>query len=102
MATQAQNPREELAKIEAERLAAQAKAKQVEEEYERKASELKAKLREEDLADVREKCRLHGFTATDLRGYLKTKGGARKAAATKSPAAKAPAKKRAARKTSKK
>jgi hypothetical protein len=40
-------------------------------------------LREADLKDVREKCQLHGFTATDLRSALKSKG-LRKTAVRKS------------------
>jgi len=74
MATDTQDPRELLAKMEAELRAAQEKAKKAEQDFDEKSKELKAKLRAEDLADVKAKCELHGFTATDLRGALKTKG----------------------------
>lgn len=40
---------------------------------------LREQTREADLATVKQLCALHGFTATDLRGSLKTKG------ATKTP-----------------
>ena len=88
MATDTQDPRELLAKMEAERNAAQEKARKAEEEFEAKSKALLEKLRDADLADVIAKCKLHGFTATDLRGALKTKGGGRKTAARKSTARK--------------
>jgi len=88
MATDTQNPREQLAKLDAELKAAQDKAKKAQEEFDAKSKEILAKLREDDLADVIAKCKLHGFTATDLRGALKTKGGGRKTAARKSTARK--------------
>ena len=88
MATDTQNPREQLAKLDAELKAAQDKAKKAQEEFDAKSKEILAKLREDDLADVFAKCKLHGFTATDLRGALKTKGGGRKTAARKSTARK--------------
>jgi hypothetical protein len=84
MATEQLDARQQLAKMEAEVKAAQDKAKKAEEDFEAKSKELKAKLRDDDLADVIAKCKLHGFTATDLRGALKTKGGGRKTAARKS------------------
>ena len=57
--------------------------------------------KEEDLKTVRELCKQHGFTATQLRGCLATKGkkkatgdtAAKKPAAKKAPAKKAAAKK---------
>lgn len=52
--------------------------------------------KEEDLKTVRELCKQHGFTATNLRGCLATKGKKKTAAegAAKKPTAKkAPAKK---------
>lgn len=88
MATDTQDPREQLAKLDAELKAAQDKAKKAQEEFDAKSKEILAKLREDDLADVIAKCKLHGFTATDLRGALKTKGGGRKTAARKSTARK--------------
>lgn len=88
MATEQLDARQQLAKMEAELKAAQEKAQKAEEEFEAKSKELKAKLRADDLADVKAKCELHGFTATDLRGSLKTKGAKkstpRKSAARKS------------------
>ena len=42
--------------------------------------ELNAKLRDDDLATVKELCKLHGFTATELRGALKGKGAPKKVA----------------------
>lgn len=71
MATYIQDPRELLAKMEAEEQAALAAAKRLQEENASKRKVLLEKLREEDLADVREKCKMHGFTATDLKGFLK-------------------------------
>ena len=88
MATETLDPRELLAKMEAEEKAANDKAKKIAEDNAAKKKELLDKLREADLADVRAKCELHGFTATDLRGALKTKGGGRKTAARKSTARK--------------
>jgi hypothetical protein len=57
--------------------------------------------KEEDLKTVRELCKQHGFTATQLRGCLAGKGkrkatgdtAAKKPAAKKTPAKKAAAKK---------
>ncbi len=83
-----EDPREQLAKMEAEEKAAREKADTLAEENAKKKHELLARLREDDLADVKYKCELHGFTATDLRGSLKIKGGGRKTAARKSPARK--------------
>lgn len=75
MANEQLDARALLAKMEAERKAAQDNAKRAEEEYEAKSKALLAKLREQDLADVIAKCKMHGFTASDLRGALKTRGG---------------------------
>lgn len=80
--------RELLARMEAEEKAAQEKLDAIKAENAKKVEEIKAKLRADDLADVIAKCKLHGFTATDLRGALKTKGAGRKTAARKSPARK--------------
>jgi hypothetical protein len=88
MATDNQDPRDLLAKMEAEEKAAREKAEKLAAENAKKKEELLAKLRADDLADVIAKCKLHGFTATDLRGALKTKGGGRKTAARKSTARK--------------
>ena len=87
MATEQLDARTLLAQMEAERTAAQEKAKKAEEDYEAKSKELLAKWRDDDLADVVAKCKLHGFTATDLRGALKTKS-TRKATPRKSTARK--------------
>lgn len=97
MATDTQDPRELLAKMEAEVKAAQDKAKKAEEDYEEKSKELKAKLREADLADVIAKCELHGFTLTDVKKGLRTKG-AKKATPRKSTARKSTARKSTPRK----
>ena len=40
---------------------------------------LRKETREADLATVKQLCSLHGFTATDLRGSLKTKGATKTA-----------------------
>ena len=82
-APEKEDPRALLAKMEAEHNAAQEKAKKAEEEYETKSKELLSKLRADDLADVIAKCQMHGFTLTDVKKGLKTKG-ARKATPRKS------------------
>ena len=74
MATDSQDPRELLAKMEAEEQAAREKAEKLAAENAKKKQELLSKMRDADLADGIAKCKLHGFTATDLRGALKTKG----------------------------
>jgi hypothetical protein len=66
-----------LAKMEQEELAAKEKAERIVKENEKAKAELLSKLREEDLADVRAKCVLHGFTATDLKGAIKMRGRGR-------------------------
>ena len=81
------DPRAALAKMEAEETAARAAADKLAADNEKKRKELLDSLREADLADVIEKCKLHGFTATDLRTALKKKG-ARKATPRKSTARK--------------
>ncbi len=68
------DPRQQLAKMEAEIAAARKKAEEVEAANTAKRDELLKQLRDADLADVIAKCKMHGFTATDLRGALKTKG----------------------------
>lgn len=97
MATEQIDARQQLAKMEAELKAAQEKAKKAEEDFEVKSKEIKAKLREEDLKDVKAKCELHEFTATDLRGYLKVKW-AKKSTPRKSTARKTAARKSTPRK----
>ena len=86
--TDATNARDLIAKMEAELQAARDKAEKLEADHAEKKQELLKQLRDADLADVIAKCKLHGFSATDLRGALKVKGGGRKPAARKSPAAK--------------
>lgn len=51
-----------------------------------------------DLEVVRALCKRHGFTATQLRGYLRSKGKTKAGSAARKPAAKKPA----AKKTTKK
>jgi hypothetical protein len=97
MATEKLDPRAALAKMEAEETAARAAADKLAEENAAKRKELLESLREDDLKDVRKKCELHGFTATDLRGALKTKG-AKKATPRKSTARKTTARKTSTRK----
>lgn len=79
-----QDPRELLAKMEAEEQAARKKADELEQQNKERKEALLKKLREEDLADVIAKCKMHGFTATDLRGALKTKGVSAKSTPRKS------------------
>jgi len=57
------------------------------------AEKLLAETKDTDLATVRRLCKQHGFTATNLRGYLAVKGKKTTAAKTaKKPAAKKTAK----------
>jgi len=91
------DPRAALAKMEAEEKAVREAADKLTEENDKKRKELLNSLREADLADVLEKVKLHGFTATDLRGALKTKG-AKKATPRKSTARKTTARKTSTRK----
>ena len=81
---QSQDANDLLAKMEAEEEAARLKAEQLIEQNKAKKEELLKKLREDDLADVIAKCKRHGFTATDLRGALKTKGVSAKSTTRKS------------------
>lgn len=97
MATEKIDPRAALAKMEAEETAAREAAEKLATENEKKRKELLESLREADLADVLEKVKLHGFTATDLRGALKTKG-AKKSTPRKSTARKTAARKSTPRK----
>lgn len=97
MATEKIDPRAELAKMEAEEAAANEAAAKLTEKNEVKRKELKDSMRAADLADVREKCKLHSFTASDLRTFLKVKGAAKKATPRKSTTRKAAAKKRTAK-----
>ena len=82
--TQPQDPRALLAKMEAEEAAAREKAEQLEEKNKEIRKALLEKVRDEDLKIVRDKCALHGFTPTDLRGVLKTKGVSAKSTTRKS------------------
>ena len=72
------------------------------EKQEQTLAEEKKKLLEaskaEDLETVKKLCKLHGFTATQLRGCLATKGSKKKSATAVKPAAKKPAAKKAAKK----
>jgi hypothetical protein len=52
----------------------------------------------DDLETVKKLCKLHGFTATQLRGSLATKGGKKKSTAATKPAAKKPAAKKSTKK----
>jgi len=97
MATEKLDPRAALAKMEAEEKAVREAADKLTEENDKKRKELLNSLREADLADVLEKVKLHGFTATDLRGALKTKG-AKKATPRKSSPRKTTARKTSTRK----
>jgi hypothetical protein len=72
-----------LARMEAEETAAKEKADTLATANAKKREELLAQLHADDLADVIAKCKMHGFSATDLRGALKVKG-ARKATPRKS------------------
>lgn len=84
MSDQQQDPREILAKMAAEEEAAVKKAEQLAEQNKAKREAILKQLREDDLKIVKEKCQLHGFTATDLRGALKTKGASTKSTPRKS------------------
>lgn len=97
MTTEKLDPRAALAKMEAEETAANEAASTLAEVNAAKRKELLESLRAADLADVKEKCKLHGFSVSDLRGVLKTKGAGRKPAAPrKSTARKSVGKKRTA------
>ncbi|MBP8148457.1 hypothetical protein [Limnohabitans parvus] len=92
MSAEKLDPRAALAKMEADEKLARDAAENLKVENQKKRKELLASLKEADLADVREKCKLHGFNATDLRGYLKVKG-AKTATPRKSTAKKTTTKK---------
>jgi hypothetical protein len=96
MATEKLDPRAELAKMDAEEKAVKDAQEKLTADNEAKRKVIKEQLREVDLADVREKCKLHGFSQSDLRAVLKTRG-AKKGTATprKSAGRKPAAKKRA-------
>ena len=81
----ATDPRAVLAQMAAEEKVAADALAALQKKNAEQMDKLKAELRVADLEDVREKCKLHNFSATDLRGVLKTKGAAKKAPATKSP-----------------
>ena len=81
--TDKEDPRATLARMEAEEKIAREKADTLATDNAKKREELLAQLRADDLADVIAKCKMHGFSATDLRGALKVKG-ARKATPRKS------------------
>lgn len=87
MSPETHDPRALLAKMEAEELAAREKADALEKGNADKRREILEQLRADDLADVIAKCKMHGFSATDLRGALKVKG-ARRATPRKSAARK--------------
>lgn len=90
-----QDPRALLAKMQADEKSAQEKLDKIKADNATKSAELLAQLRKTDLEDVLEKCKLHGFTATDLKAGLKTKA-VRKTAARKTPARKTAARKKTA------
>jgi hypothetical protein len=69
--------------MEAEERAARESFEKIVEQNAKKKRELLEELRAEDLADVRAKCVLHGFTATDLKGALKLRGRGRPPAVKK-------------------
>lgn len=73
MTKETKDPRELLAKMDAEEAAARETANRLVAANAKAREEILTKIRKEDLEDVRKKCELHGFTATDLRGTLKIK-----------------------------
>ena len=81
--TPAPDAHEQLAKMDAAEAAAAKKLAELTEQNEVTRKVLREQLRVTDLADVLRKIEFHGFTATDLRSVLKTKG-ARKTAPRKS------------------
>ena len=96
MATEKLDPRAALAKMEAEEKAANDAAEALTKANSEKREAILKELRDADLDDVRTKCKLHGFTATDLRTFLKTKG-AKKATPRKSTPRKTATKRRNAK-----
>ena len=95
MATEKLDPRAALAKMEAEEKAVREAADKLMADNDKKRKEFLNSMREADLADVLEKVKMHGFTATDLRTALKKKG-VRKATPRKSTARKTTPRKKAA------
>jgi DNA-binding protein H-NS len=55
-------------------------------------AKLLAASKDADLETVKKLCKQHGFTATQLRGYLRSKGKAKAGSAARKPAAKKTAK----------
>ena len=51
-----------------------AKALKAQADANKHVEDVKKKTRDADLKIVRELCKAHGFTATNLKGYLKAKG----------------------------
>lgn len=100
MATDTQDPRAALAKMEAEEKAARDAAEKLAADNDKKRKELLDSLRAADLADVIAKCELHGFTLTDVKKGLRTKGAKkvtpRKSAPRKNAARKSTPRKKAA------
>ena len=83
--TEKEDPRAVLARMEAEGTAAREKAEALATENAKKRDAILAELSAADLADVIAKCKMHGFSATDLRSGLKVKG-AKKSTPRKSTA----------------
>lgn len=50
------------------------KALKAQEDANKHVEEVKKKTRDADLETVKKLCKTHGFTATQLRGFLKVKG----------------------------
>ena len=97
MATEKLDPRAALAKMETEEKAARDAAEKLTADNDKKRKELLESLREADLADVIAKCELHGFTLTDVKKGLRTKG-AKKVTPRKSTPRKTTARKSTPRK----
>ena len=97
MATEKLDPRAALAKMEAEEKAVREAADKLMADNDKKRKEFLDSIREEDLAIVIAKCELHGFTLTDVKKGLRTKG-AKKATPRKSTARKTTARKSTPRK----
>lgn len=95
MTTATQDPRALLAKMQADEKDAQEKLNKIKADNAAKSAEILAQLRKTDLDDVLEKCKLHGFTATDLKSALKTKA-TRKSAPRKTTTRKTVSRKKAA------
>jgi len=97
MATEKLDPRAALAKMEAEEKAVREAADKLIADNDKKRKEFLDSIREEDLAIVITKCELHGFTLTDVKKGLRTKG-AKKATPRKSTPRKTTARKSTPRK----